>query len=399
MKILQIITSFPPAFAYGGPARVAYDISKELVKRGHEVTVYTTDVLDKNGRYKFEKNPMWLDGIEVYHFKNISNNLAANFNISCAPKIALKLKKNLKMFDIVHCHDYRAFEAILLHYYAKKNKVPYIIQPRGTMPTMAKSKQKMLFDTLFGHAIIRDASKIIASSKIESEQYLDVFPDLDIGKIVHIPNGIDLQVYANLPKNGEFKKKHSINENEKVILFLSRIHERKGADILIMAFSELKTMFGNVKLVIAGPDEGHQGKLQTLARDLNVVEDVIFPGPLYGEDKIEAYVDADVFVLPSKDRYESFGNVVLEAMACGTPVIVTNNCGVSEWIGKDVGYTIDYDKNQLKDALLNLLNNDTLRKNYGAIAKTIVNNEFGWNQTINKIEDVYNSVLRHYSII
>ena len=120
MRILQVISSFPPAFAYGGPAIGAYNVSKELVKRGHEVTVYTTDVQDKNSRYKFEKNPIWLDGIEVYHFKNISNSLASNFHISCAPGMALELKKSAKKFDIIHCHEYRSFEATFAKHYSKK---------------------------------------------------------------------------------------------------------------------------------------------------------------------------------------------------------------------------------------------------------------------------------------
>lgn len=392
MKILQVISSFPPAHAYGGPAKVAYDISKELVKRGHEVTVYTTDACDAQSRVAYKENPMWMDEIEVHHFKNVSNKLAHR-NFAMAPMMAVELNKNIKCFDIVHINEYRTFQAAFVHHYAKKYKIPYVLQPRGTMPTITKSIQKKIFDTLFGHAIARDASKIIATSKIESEQYLDVFSDLDIEQIVHIPNGIDLQAYANLPKKEEFKKKHSINENDKVILFLSRIHERKGADILIMAFSELKIKLGNIKLVIAGPDEGHLSKLQTLTRDLNIVDDVIFTGALYGDDKMKTYVDADVFVLPSKDRYESFGNVVLEAMACGTPVIVTNNCGVSECIGKDVGCTIDYDKNKLHNAMFKILSDEGLKTRLGEMGKELVYEKFSWGEIISNIENMYSEVI------
>ena len=392
MKILQVISSFPPAYAYGGPAKVAYDISKELVKRGHEVTVYTTDACDAQSRLTYDDNPMWMDGIEVYHFKNVSNKLAHR-NFTMAPMMAVELNKNINDFDIVHINEYRTFLAAFAHHYAKKYKIPYILQPRGTMPTITKSIQKKIFDTLFGHVIARDASKIIATSKIESEQYLDVFPELDIGKIVHVPNGIDLQVYANLPKKGEFKKKHSINENDKVILFLSRIHERKGADVLIMAFSEVKIKLGNIKLVIAGPDEGHLGKLKDMARNLNILDDMVFPGSLYGNDKMEAYVDADVFVLPSKDRYESFGNVVLEAMACGTPVIVTNNCGISEWITDDVGCVVECDKEQLHDAILKVLINDSLKRRFGEDGRKLVGNNFNWDKIVTAIERLYEEII------
>ncbi|KAF5430840.1 Glycosyltransferase Family 4 [Candidatus Methanophagaceae archaeon] len=123
MRILQVISSFPPAYTYGGPVRVAYEVSKELVKRGHEVTVYTTDVYDVHSRFKYDENPVWLDGIEVYHFKNVSNELAHR-NLAAAPMMAFALNKSLKNFDVIHLHEYRSFQAILVHHYAKKIRYP-----------------------------------------------------------------------------------------------------------------------------------------------------------------------------------------------------------------------------------------------------------------------------------
>ncbi|KKG17794.1 hypothetical protein EO98_11700 [Methanosarcina sp. 2.H.T.1A.6] len=388
MKILQVIASFPPAFAYGGPAGVVYEISKELVKRGHEVTVYTTDVLDQNSRYKFENNPMWLDGIEVYHFKNISYSLVANFHMTCAFGIALELRNNIKKFDVIHCHEYRAIEAIFTNYYAKKYNIPFILQPRGTMPTLKKSRQKKIFDTFFGHNIIKNSNKIIASSKTESDQYSSVCPEINEGKIIHIPNGINLDIYQNLPKKGSFRNKYSISENDKVILFLSRLHERKGADILIESFSDLQKEIENVKLVIAGPDDGFLNELKSIVRTLEIEKDVIFTGPLYETNKLEAYVDADVFVLPSKDRYESFGNVVLEAFACRTPVIVTSVCGVTEWI-ENVGYTVDCDISQIKDAMFQILTDEMLNKKLRTNGNSLVTNKFSWDSITTKIEETY----------
>jgi glycosyltransferase involved in cell wall biosynthesis len=392
MKILQVINAFPPAWGTGGPVRATYEISKELVKRGHEVTVYTTDVYNPNSRLKYEKNPMDMDGIVVYHFKNLSDGLAWK-NIPIALGMASALNGNIKNFDIVHAHLYRCFQSMIVHHYAKTYGIPYILQPRGSVPTISKSKQKKLFDTLFGRSIFKDASKIIASSKIESDQYRDVFPDLKNEKIVHIPNGIDLETYQNLPQKGKFKKKYSINGNEKIILFLSRIHKRKGADILVEAFSKLKNEIENVKLVIAGPDEGYCDKLKLIVSKLDIESDVIFPGPLYEKDKLEAYIDADVFILPSKDRYESFGNVVLEACACGTPVILTNNCGVSEWFGDDVGYVVGYDKEELQNALFKILSDEGLRRRFGEEGKKLVREKFGWDRIILDVENVYNEVV------
>jgi len=393
MKILQVINAFPPAWGAGGPARVAYEISKELVKRGHEVTVYTTDVYDAYSRLKYKRNPMNMDGIEIYHFKNLSDKLAWK-NIPIALGMAPVLNKNIKEFDVVHAHLYRCFQGILVHHYAKKYGIPYVLQPRGSVPTISKSKQKKLFDIFLGRSIVKDASKIIASSQSESDQYLDVFPDLDGEKIEHIPNGIDLEIYQNLPGEGEFRRKYSIANDERVILFLSRIHERKGADILIEAFNKLRNELGEVKLVIAGPDEGYLDKLKLIVNELNIENNVLFPGPLYERDKLEAYVDADVFVLPSKDRYESFGNVVLEAWACGTPVIVTNNCGISEWINNNIGYVVEYDKTQLYHTLYRILTDEDKRKRMSEHAKKFVR-EFSWDNIIEKYEMIDKSLANY----
>jgi glycosyltransferase involved in cell wall biosynthesis len=304
-------------------------------------------------------------------------------------------RKEIRDFDVIHIHEYRNIPAVVVHHYAKKYGVPYVLQPRGSVPVIVKSKQKKLFDAVFGRAIIKDASKIIASSKLESDQYWDVFSNLKSKKIVHIPNGIDLKTYQKLPQKGEFRRKYLIDDDKKVILFLSRIHKRKGADILVEAFSKLKNEIENVKLVIAGPDEGYLDKLKLIVSKLNIEGDVMFPGPLYEKDKLEAYIDADVFILPSKDRYESFGNVVLEACACGTPVIITNNCGVSERIGNNVGYVVEYDKDQLRDAMIKVLSDERLRRRFGEEGMRLMREEFGWDRVILDVERIYRRIIKN----
>lgn len=379
MKILQVIHFFSPLHG-GGSIDSTYNLSKYLQKRGHDVTVIASD---------FQIDDYFIDslaGVEVIPFHSQLN----IGGLLISPSIKKYLNENIDKFEIIHMQNFRTYQNIIVHKYAKKYRIPYILQPRGSIPTITKSIQKNLFDTFFGRSIVKDASKIIATSKIESNQYRDVFPDMEYEKVVHIPNAINIETYQNLPKKGEFKKKYAINTDEKIILFLSRIHKRKGADVLVEAFSKLKNEIKDIKLVIAGPDEGYLDKLKLIVRELNVENDVIFSGPLYEKDKLEAYVDADVFVLPSKDRYESFGNVVLEACACGTPVIVTNNCGVTEWIGDDVGYVVECDKEELRNALFKVLSDERLRRRFGEEGRKLVMEKFGWDKVVLGIENVYN---------
>jgi glycosyltransferase involved in cell wall biosynthesis len=117
----------------------------------------------------------------------------------------------------------------------------------------------------------------------------------------------------------------------------------------------------------------------------------VFPGPLYEREKLEAYADADVFVLPS--YYESFGNVALEALACGTPVIVTNTCGVSEWISEDLGYVVECNEEGLFGALSEILQNEQLSKKLGSNGKKLVEQEFGLDKSILRLEKLYEDVV------
>jgi glycosyltransferase involved in cell wall biosynthesis len=403
VKILQVVLHFPPAYSYGGPLGVTYHVSKELVKRGHEVTVFTTDVYNAKSRLEYQENPMVMDGIEVYHFRNLSNDLAHQ-NLAIAPSMAFALRKHIGSFDVVHLREYFHFQATLVHHYATKKSVPYVFQAHGSFPIinrqnsqrklLSKSQLKKIFNIVFGHSIINDASKIIASSRIESDQFQNTFADFPLDKVVHLPNYVDLNSYEDLPARGQFRRKHGIDEHAKIVLFLSRIHERKGADLLVAAFSRLKrTVDFPVKLVIAGPDEGYSATLKSLARELEVDNYVEFPGPLYEREKLEAYVDADVFVLPSKDRYESFGNVALEALACGTPVIVTNNCGVSEWISGDVGYVVESNEEELCNALREVLQNEQLSEKLGSNGEKLVKEEFGWDKGILRLEKLYEAIV------
>ena len=175
-------------------------------------------------------------------------------------------------------------------------------------------------------------------------------------KIAVIPNGIDFSEYAVLPPRGSFKRKFGIKNEEKIVLYLGRLHKIKGVDILVKAFTNVIENLDDVRLVVVGPDDGSLDGLQTLVKDMNVGNKVIFTGPLYGLEKIKAYVDSEVYVLPS--RYETFPMTVLEAYACGKPVIASNVGGLKDLvINGETGLLVEPgNKEQLAKNILYLLN-------------------------------------------
>ncbi len=401
MKILQVTNFFKPSWEAGGLARAAYEISKKFLENGHEVTVYTTDGFKR--KIDVEKNkPVEVDGLKTYYFTNLTRYLAgiASPIPYYLPMVA---RKEIMNFDVIHLHGLTMI-GFLVHRYAKKYDIPYLLQGHGSLffkmrgkvsfsPNGIISIKKMNLikkarNTLFERPTLHSASKFIALTKTEAEQCKKI--DIDEEKIEIIPNGINLSEYDILPEKGMFRKKYLLGENEKLILYLGRIHRIKGLDLLVKAFAGLLKEFDNARLVIVGPDDGFLSTLKNLVQDLKIGDKVLFTGLLYERDKLEAYVDADVYVLPS--MYETFPSTVLEAWACGTPVITTDRCGIADIVSK-VGFVVKYDIEQIQNAIFEILSDDKLRKKFGAKGLKLVEEEFSWNTVIRKIETLYETVL------
>ena len=218
MKILIITPAFIPS-EFGGVKIESYYLSKELVKRGHKVTVCTSNAcnmsknLDRLGAYI-------VDGVYVIYFKNYATN--KHFFQFLFPQLASYLKKNLKKYDIVHMHDIRTFQSSIAYHYSKKYNVPYIISPHGSLPKINnKIFIKKIYDYLIGYKILRDASKVIALTPTEVKHCKEI--GLKEEKIVQISNAIGLNEYSELPRRGLFRSKYNISNEENIILFLGRI--------------------------------------------------------------------------------------------------------------------------------------------------------------------------------
>ena len=385
MKIIQVCPIFPPPSpkSFGsGVVSVVYDLSRELLKRGHEVSVYTSAVLDRSSKIKHISNPTIIEEIEVYYFPYV----ASYYTFFVTPSIMPAIRKNIRNFDIIHLHDFRTFQSIVTHHYAKQYGIPYVLQAHGSLVTyFQKGTVKRIFDRLWGYKILKDASKVIALTKTEAEQYRSM--GVSEEKIEIMPNGIDLSEFDNLPERGEFRKKYSLNDDQKLILYLGRIHKTKGLDLLVKAFAELSMHLNNIELVIVGPVDGYLPSLKKLIADLGISDKVLYTGLLYGEEKLKACVDADVYVLPS--AYETFPVAVLEACACGTPVIITDRCGIADVIDGQAGLVVPYDKDQLADALSHMLSDDKMRRGFGERGKLLIQEQFAWPKITAQVESIY----------
>jgi glycosyltransferase involved in cell wall biosynthesis len=300
-----------------------------------------------------------------------------------------KAEEEIRRFDIIHMHNYRSFQNIIVAHYAKKYGVPYVLQAHGSLPRMvAKQRLKWIHDVFFGYGLLRDASKVIALSQMEAEQHRDMgVPD---EKIAIIPNGIDLLEYADLPPKGAFRKAFGIDEGKKIVLYLGRIHKIKGIDILVKAFANVIEKLDDVKLVVVGPDDGYLAELKALIKVLKIEDNVLISGPLYGKKKLEAYIDSDVCVLSS--YYEIWGMTILESIACGTPVILTENCGVAEYLKDRVGLVVKHGSRTLGDALMEMLLHEDKRSYFKKNCKDLVE-DFDVSKIVPKLERIYEQIV------
>jgi len=209
VRILFVTPYFYPAEAFGGPVKVAFDVGRELVRRGHEVVVFTSDAKDLENRLDVERDE--IEGMQVYYFRNLFMSLVKWSKLFITPDLPKKMMSDLKSFDIVHVHEYTTYQNIVVHHFAKKFGVPYVLQAHGSLPKIGRQARKWIYDAFFGSTLLRDASKVIALSEIEAEQYKCA--GVPAEKIAIVPNGIDLTEYSDLPPKGSFKKKFGLEKN------------------------------------------------------------------------------------------------------------------------------------------------------------------------------------------
>ena len=214
-----------------GITNVVYNVTKELAKRGHKVTVFASNLADLHQTKLLPTGHYTVNGVDVFYFRSLLKYTTFMFTPSIINGLG-----DLDDFDVIHIHDARSFQGICTYLWDKMKRVPYVFQPHGSfLSSMPESYNlrtlKLFLDKLVSSKIVKNASKIIALSRFEADQYKQM--GVPEEKIAIIPNGIDLSEYANLLPKGAFKRKFGIPEEKKIILYLGRMHKTKGMDFLI----------------------------------------------------------------------------------------------------------------------------------------------------------------------
>ena len=400
MKILHVAHFFYPCLSAGGVVNASYQIASKQ-SEDNDVKVISSDSCKErlkfpNGRYDVD-----VDGIKVDYFRNLSNGFKLKTMLDTPLAAPFKIRNDIKGYDIIHIHEHRQTLAIFASYFARKNNIPYVVQAHGSvLPFFQKEGLKNIFDKVFGFKILHNASCVFALTEVEKEQYLKMGVDED--KIEIVPLGINLDEYENLPDYGKFRSKFNIGENDKLILFVGRIHEIKGLGLLIDSFNDLINQHNenhsledisssSIKLAIVGPNDGYLVKLEDKIKEYSLEDNVIITGPLYKEEKQEALVDCDLFVMPSK--YESFTTSGLEAMACSKPLVLTKNNHIHDWVDGNVGLACDDNKDSLREAIEKVLFDEELSLIFAQNGQKFIKEKYNWDIINDQILEIYNRYL------
>lgn len=392
VRVLHVQETLSPS--HGGPARVLRELVCAQEAAGHRVEVVTTNAAQPHEPCR---EPGW-DRIEgcsarVYYG-------AIQFSpLKVSVGLASYLRRTIPTFHIVHIHGLYRFPPAYAAYQARKQRVPYIIRPHGSLDpylydksTVGSVALKRLHERWFDLPNLHGASAIHFTA--EEERKRVAFLQLRAPSFV-VPNGLDWEPYRVLPARGAMRARWGLGEVP-LVLFLGRIHFKKGLDLLISAFDVLRRRVPGACLVIAGPENDDYGKnVRRWVRERRLEHAVHFVGHLSGADVVRAYVDADAFVLPSYT--ENFGIAVIEAMASAVPVVISDRVNIHREVARaGAGVVTRCDADEVAEALETVLCDVDRRKIMGEVGRRLVQQRYSWPEVVNALTREYERIVERH---
>jgi len=371
-KVIHTPVRFFPYM--GGVEHSTYHLCKHLIKKGCDVEVVCADE-DKSGQNL-------VDGIKVTRLPYVGK--VANTNIT--PSLPLCLLK--KTFDVVHTYMPTPWSADWSVIIAKIKNKKSVISIKNDLKKYGFIDN--LISTIYINTLFRLTLSLTDRILIVNSDWKNVF--FNTGhvlrnyqrKIEVVPNGIDLSLFS--------PKKKRVKNTLLFVSILSSTHKFKGLDYLLESISQVKSQIKDIRLVVIG-----EGSLKNeyieLSKNLKIDKHVKFVGEKKQTELVDYYNKANILILPSVD-IEGFGNVLVEALACKTPVITTNIVGLVKDISNSRSGIIVEPKSstQLSMAIIKLLGNQTLLEKMGDNGRKLVEEKYSWKKVADKVNNVYKEI-------
>ena len=312
----------------------------------------------------------------------------------CSAGDVRNLFQLLSEADVVHLHDLWLIPEVVVALLAKRNGTPYVVTPHGELDPWALRHhwlRKYLHRLVFRDSILRYASAVHAVSAAEA---IAVRRSVRGCPVFTIPCGVDLEEFSNLPSPYTFRLRYPQLIGHRIVLFLGRVHLKKGLQLLAPAFAKLHKLMPDTALVIAGPFEepGYKRVLEANFASEGIAETVLFTGLLTGKDRLAALAAADLFVLPSHS--EGLPIALLEAMACNLPVVATEQCNMPEIAESGAGRIVKRTAEDLVHAIIDLLQDEATRIQCGANGRRLVEQCYQWDAIASELARMYRTAVQ-----
>jgi glycosyltransferase involved in cell wall biosynthesis len=337
------------------------------------------------GRWGFQATE---DGVEAIYLRTRARYRSLTWN----PGVGAFCRERLGGYDLAHIYGLYDLIGPCVARECRRIARPYVVEPMGMfLPIVRNIRMKRLYHAVLGSSMLRGASRVIATAEQERQEFLE--GGIADSKIVVRRNGIE--VPGQFPPSGSFRTQWKISKDAELILFLGRLVSKKSPDLMLEVYSHWSQRGNGSQgsvLVMAGPDEGDgfRQHLEAIAAQMGLTSKVLFTGPLYGDAKWAAYRDADVFVLPSQN--ENFGNTAAEAVACGTPVLVTDRCGIAPMVDNRAGLVVPHDCNALESGLARILEDHAFASRLRQGCKEVANS-LSWAEPLAQMEALYRELI------
>ncbi len=396
LKIAQVCIRY---LAPGGVETHIQKISERLVQRGHDVTVYTTNLKTQVPWQCFEDYAAdsYVNGVRIVRLPV----KRYPFPYAAYPAIPGLIKTIFDAEDdIVHAHSHRYYQ-ILACAAAKlkrgrrqgRYQMPLVVTPHFHPPSNVESPAARflmgLDDVLVSRRVYRMVDKVLVVTDSE-KPFIGRFAPLT--KCVTVPNGLDIEDWTPIPDGRLFRRRYRMDDDEKMILYTGRLADNKGLEHLVDASYDVVARYPEAKFVIVGEDWGVLKRLKKKIWANNLDDYFEFTGHIDSYELFKSgYAAANVFVLPSE--WEAFGIVLLEAMACGTPIVASDVGGIPDVVG-DIGRIFKYgDTRALAENIIDILDNEEQEREKSIQGRAKVIEQFTWSAVVDRLEAIYGSLV------
>lgn len=391
MKILYVIPYFYPAWAYGGPGKIAHDPARSFSEQGHDVMVYASDAYDDRQRMPQEKRITNVEKFKVRYFKNFHNLLAYKFNIFFTPALYPVSLSEFYKFDVIHIHDFYTLQNVWIGFLSRLFHKPYLISVHGCLEEkrlQARSLFKKLFLKFFGVSMLRGASFLIATSVNEVLAYQKFgIPKYRIKLIAH---GVSKDEFTTSVSKEKCRQHFKLSSKSIVVTFLGRIHKIKGLDMLIEAITLIDE--SNVHFVIAGPDDGYLSELKKIIQEKKVNKKITLMSGCFGEERAQLFKASDVFVYPSYSEGFSLG--ILEAASVGLPLVITTACYFDQVKEYKAGIIVELNPKSIANGILRLAKDKAKREQASKNALKLIEDNYSIKVIGEQLLDTYKSAIK-----